>query len=99
MMNSAKAIVFEDVNQVGLGEFELAAPAPDEILVETAYSFVSPGSELRVLGGHYGAEGRFPLVPGYSVVARVAQVGPQAKGWRVGDWVSGRNPRPLIGVH
>lgn len=98
-MKTAKAIVFEETNKVGFGEFELSTLAPDDIIVETAYTFVSPGTELRVLGGHYGVNGRFPLVPGYSVVGRVLEVGPGAKGWRVGDWVSGRNPRPLEGVH
>jgi len=98
-MKSAKAIVFENVNKIGFGEYEFAVPAPDEVVVETAYSFVSPGTELRVLGGHYGVDGRFPLVPGYSIVGRVSEVGPEAKGWRVGDWVSGRNPRSLPGIH
>jgi 2-desacetyl-2-hydroxyethyl bacteriochlorophyllide A dehydrogenase len=99
IMKTVKAIVFEEVGQVGFGEFELGVLARDEIMVETAYTFVSPGTELRVLGGHYGADGQFPLVPGYSVVGQVAEVGPEAKGWCVGDWVSGRNPRPLPGIY
>jgi 2-desacetyl-2-hydroxyethyl bacteriochlorophyllide A dehydrogenase len=97
-MTTATAIVFEAANQVGFGQFKLAEPASDQIVVETAYTFVSPGTELRVLGGHYGAAGRFPLVPGYSVIGKVVAVGDTARGWRTGDWISGRNPRPLNGV-
>jgi 2-desacetyl-2-hydroxyethyl bacteriochlorophyllide A dehydrogenase len=97
-MTTATAIVFEAANQVGFGRFNLAEPASDQIVVETAYTFVSPGTELRVLRGHYGAAGQFPFVPGYSVVGKIMHVGDEAKGWRVGDWVSGRNPRPLQGV-
>jgi 2-desacetyl-2-hydroxyethyl bacteriochlorophyllide A dehydrogenase len=97
-MTTATAIVFEAANQVGFGQFSLAEPDGDQIVVETAYTFVSPGTELRVLGGHYGSAGQFPFVPGYSVIGRVIHVGRSAKGWHVGDWISGRNPRPLKGV-
>lgn len=98
-MKTAHAIVFEAPQQVALGEFALKSLAPDEILVETVYTFVSPGTELRVLAGHYGVAGRFPLVPGYCVVGQVAEIGKDVRGWRVGDWISGRNPLHLQGVH
>lgn len=72
---------------------------PKEIAVKTLYSMVSSGTEGRVLAGHYGAEGKFPLVPGYSVVGEVTEVGAQAGGWKVGDLVSAGNPQPVAGVH
>ena len=98
MTQTALAIVFEATHTVGHGEFELKSLASDEVRVETVYTFVSPGTELRVLGGGYAETTPFPLVPGYCVVGRVVEVGAKAKGWRVGDWVSGRNPRPLNGI-
>lgn len=86
----ARAIVFEQPNQVGMREFELAPCGSKEIVVETVYSFVSPGTELRVLSGLCDSKGKFPLVPGYAWVGRVLEVGKELKGWRPGDLVSGR---------
>ena len=98
MTKTARAIVFEAPNTVGHGEFQLASLGPDELIVETAYTFVSPGTEQRVLRGGYEKSTPFPVVPGYCVIGRVVEVGAKAKGWRVGDWISGRNPRPLQGI-
>lgn len=98
MPRQIKAIVYTGVDQVEFRQLELAPCGDDEIVCETLYTFVSPGTELRVLGGHYGAAKRYPLIPGYSVVARVVEVGSGVKGYRVGDLVSGRNPQPVPGV-
>ena len=96
---TSPAIVFEAPNVIGIRSFDLAPMGESEITVRTLYSMVSSGTELRVLGGHYGAEGKFPLVPGYSIVGEVIGVGDKARGYRVGDLISGRNPRSLVGVH
>lgn len=91
-MITAHAIVFSEPEKVEVRALKLPELAPDQLLVETAYTQVSPGTELRVLGGHYGAADKFPLVPGYISVGKIVEVGAQTSGWRVGDWVSGRNP-------
>jgi 2-desacetyl-2-hydroxyethyl bacteriochlorophyllide A dehydrogenase len=98
MKNQLHAIVFEAPDKVALGKFELGPLGPTEIIVKTHYTLVSAGTELRVLGGHYGSEGKFPLIPGYSVVGEVTTLGSEAQGFRVGDLVSCRNPRPVPGV-
>ena len=92
MTNTAKVVLFEEVNRVGLGTAVLNECKPDQIVTETLYSMISPGTELRMLGGHYGTAGKYPFIPGYSSVGRVIAVGEQATGWRVGDLVSARNP-------
>jgi 2-desacetyl-2-hydroxyethyl bacteriochlorophyllide A dehydrogenase len=95
-MNSKNpAVVFTAPNEVSVGAVTCAACGPTEIVIRTIYSTISPGTELRMLAGHYGAEGRFPYVPGYSSVGEVIEVGAEAKGWRVGDLVSARNSRPF----
>ncbi len=83
-----KAIVYEAPGKVGAGTFELAPCGEDEILCETIYSFVSPGTELRNLSTHNKT---FPCIPGYSYVGRIIEVGRNVKGWREGDLISGRN--------
>jgi 2-desacetyl-2-hydroxyethyl bacteriochlorophyllide A dehydrogenase len=96
---SVKAITYTAINQVEVREYALGEVGPGDIVVRTRYTMVSSGTELRVLGGHYGAKDRYPLVPGYSSVGEVIQVGPEAAGFRVGDLVSCRNPQALPGVN
>jgi len=99
MSRKTPAIVYEAINKVAIRQVELAECGPGDLLCETIYTFVSPGTELRVLGGHYGAQDKFPFVPGYSAVGRVVAVGKEVQGYRVGDLVSGRNPAPLRGIN
>ena len=98
MPHTATAIVFTAPGSIELRQAELAPLAAGQFRVRTLYSMVSPGTELRVLAGQYGAAGKFPLVPGYSSVGRIEELGPQVGGYRVGDLVSCRNAQPLVGL-
>ena len=91
MPQMSDVIVFPAANQVEIRQVPLPPMAPNEVLVKTLYTMVSSGTELRVFSGRGEAEGRFPIIPGYCVVGEVIEVGPEAKGWKVGDRVSGRN--------
>ena len=52
-----------------------------------------------MFSGRGEAVGKFPLIPGYSVVGEVVDVGFAVKGRQVGDLVSGRNPdKPAPGL-
>jgi 2-desacetyl-2-hydroxyethyl bacteriochlorophyllide A dehydrogenase len=97
--NSIQAIVFEGVGKITTAEFELGPCGPTDIVVRTLYTMVSTGTELRVLGGHYGAKENYPLIPGYSVIGEVTAVGEEVKGYRVGDLISGRNPKAVPGIN
>lgn len=98
MHNKATAIVFPDAGQIDFMEFELPECGPDQVVAETIYSFVSPGTELRVLSGVGESAGKFPVIPGYSWVGRIIQVGKDVKGWSEGDLVTGRNSVPFPGI-
>ena len=87
-----KAIIYDGVDQVRFGDVTLPELGSRQILAKTLYTFVSPGTELRVLAGHYGAEGNYPVVPGYAAISRVLEVGKDVKGFKVGDVISCRNP-------
>jgi 2-desacetyl-2-hydroxyethyl bacteriochlorophyllide A dehydrogenase len=87
-MTQIHAIVFEKENEVSFGTFTLPEMKDDQMLVKTRYTFVSSGTETRVLGGHYGASGKFPLIPGYAAVGEVVGLGKDVKGYRVGDYLS-----------
>ncbi len=92
------AIIFTAPGEVSLTQCSLPECGPTDVLTETLYTTVSPGTELRMLAGLYGAAGQFPYVPGYNSIGRVLQVGEKALGYRVGDLVSCINPRPTPGI-
>ncbi|HEY3330690.1 MAG TPA: zinc-binding dehydrogenase [Capsulimonadaceae bacterium] len=98
MSYTIQAITFTDVNQIAIGTYTLGEVGATDIVVRAHYTMVSTGTELRVLGGHYGAAGKYPLIPGYSTVGEVIEVGPEAAGFRVGDRVTCRNPRAVPGI-
>jgi bacteriochlorophyllide a dehydrogenase len=98
MSRSFRAVVFPAPESVEIRTLALPACEPDQLIAQTLYSFVSPGTELRVLGGTWESRDRFPLIPGYAWVGRVIEVGSELAGWDVGDLVSGRNPCPVEGV-
>ena len=91
MATIANVVLFEEKNRVSVGKAHLKECGPSELVCETLYSTISPGTELRMLGGHYGAEGKYPFVPGYSSFGRVVEVGAEVPGWRVGDLINARN--------
>jgi len=94
-----KAVAYTAINQVEVLDYTLGSVGPTDIVVKTRYTMVSSGTELRVLGGLYGARDRYPLIPGYSSVGEVVDVGAEVSGYRVGDRVSCRNPKPMPGVN
>ena len=74
-MIKTPCLLVTGVNRVELGEAELAEPGPEEVLIETALSSISPGTELRCLAGQQeGGSGEyFPFIPGYSLVGKVVR--------------------------
>lgn len=98
MERTIRAIVFVEPNRVELRTFTLPPCGANEVVCETLYTFVSPGTELRVLGGAKESKGKFPLIPGYAWVGRVVEVGSDLEGWHEGELVTGRNPIPVPGV-
>lgn len=98
MSQAIQAIVFHAPGEITLRKFELGPCDPTNIVVRTLYTMVSTGTELRVLAGLYGAAKNFPLIPGYAVIGEVIAAGAEVKGYRVGDLVTGRNPRPVPGI-
>ena len=76
-------------------EVELPAPAANQILVQTAYSVISAGTELAVYTGTHQwlkdpnlPDWKFPFRPGYSAAGDVVAVGTDVTGWKPGDRVS-----------
>lgn len=85
-----KAVIFPEFGKVDIRNIELPEMGEEDIRIETLYSYVSAGTELRVMEGHYGTADRFPFVPGYSYIARVTERGKKVKGFKEGDLLSCR---------
>lgn len=73
-----KCILFSGVQQVTVDFAEIPAPEGDEVLLETAYTAISPGTEGRTLNGMQAGAGPWPLIPGYCLVGKVIACGPLA---------------------
>jgi len=92
-MINGQRVAFPARMQVCLEEyaFDDAAPASNELLVETLYSAVSSGTELAVLTnnqdiGHWQGE-PYPAHPGYAAVGRIMACGREVEGLAEGDVV------------
>jgi L-iditol 2-dehydrogenase len=86
-----RRVVFRGIQEVVLEDYDVPRPQPDQVLVETLYSAISPGTEramLLALPKTVTADRGFPFEPGYSNVGRVIDVGAQVRNYRVGDLVA-----------
>jgi len=89
-------LLFPEKQKVVLEDFEPASPGEGEMLVRTAFSQMSIGTENTIFnaayesGSHWANFAAFPFVPGYTVVGHVEQTGPGVTRFSVGDRVMGR---------
>lgn len=90
-----EAVVFEGPSRVGIRSFDLPRLESNEVLVETQFSSISPGTELRTLAGKEKHAMPFPLIPGYSTVGKIADFGRNVRGLTAGSRVYLRGGRPL----
>ena len=101
----ARAVEFTAPRDVGVIDIPVPAPGPDEVLVETAVSAVSAGTELLVYRGDLdqqtvadeelaalNGDFSYPLRYGYSVVGTVTSVGDGVDPAWEGRTVFGFNP-------
>lgn len=72
----ATAILFCGPGEVAFEAVEVPEPAAGEVLIRTAFSGVSPGTELRCLAGRQPGLTTWPFIPGYSLAGLVERAGP-----------------------
>lgn len=71
-----RAILFTAPNQATLENIEIPAPQAGEVLIESLYTLISPGTKLRCRAGQQDGV-VFPFIPGYTMVGRVIERGPE----------------------
>jgi len=75
-MRTTQAIVIPEAGRVELREVALTPPGPDDVVVRTAWTSISAGTERMLLGGRMPHPMlSFPVVPGYETVGRVVSTG------------------------
>jgi len=72
-----RAVLFVNPNTVCLGDTEIPDPEAGELLIEAAYTCISPGTELRCLTGRQAGTPGWPFIPGYALAGRVIAAGPE----------------------
>lgn len=87
-MTKTHAIVIPESERIEMREVALTDLGPEEVVVETAYTSISAGTERMLLAGRMPHPMlQFPVVPGYETVGRVVSLGPNASPELEGQWV------------
>jgi len=87
-MKEPVRVVWPEKGRVELEPFCLEGPGEGEVLVETEYSLISPGTELAWLNALPNTPGKFPQYPGYNHVGKVVELGGHVRGLAAGDRVA-----------
>lgn len=86
--NQTQAVVIPEAGKVELQTVSLKAPNPGDVVIQTAYTSISAGTERMLLGGQMPHPMlQLPVVPGYETVGRIVETGPDVDASRVGEWV------------
>ena len=81
----AKRIVATAKSTIAVEPFELPALGPDQVLIETGYSAISPGTELAFLHHKPNTPGNYPFYPGYSATGKIIETGAAVQALTVGQ--------------
>ncbi len=84
----AQRVVWPSRAKVDVETFELPPIGDDEVLVATACTLISPGTERAFLLGLPNAQGRYPSRPGYSNIGTVIEIGKSVTSYQVGERVA-----------
>lgn len=85
-----RAIVIQP-GVIRLAPDELPSPAPDEVLLRTTKTLISPGTERAIMLNLPGLAVQYPKFVGYSHVGEIVQVGADVRGLRIGDRVASKS--------
>jgi len=76
MTRQTTAVVIAAPGEVGLQPVMLKAPGPHDVVIETAYTSISAGTERMLLAGQMPHPMlRLPVIPGYETVGRIVATG------------------------
>lgn len=98
-----RRIIWPDRNSITVETFTITPPGDEEVLIETDFTVISPGTELSYLQGKDNTAKTFPNRPGYSGSGRIIAIGAAVEGFAVGDRVvmdhCGHTSHALCSLH
>lgn len=96
----SRAVVIPRRNTVELRTVQVLEPRAGDVLIRTAFTSISAGTERMLLDGRMPHPALlFPVVPGYETVGQVVQVGAKAPRSLLGQWVYIGGARCFRGVN
>jgi 3-hydroxyethyl bacteriochlorophyllide a dehydrogenase len=96
----SRAVVIPRRNVVELRTVQVTEPRAGDVLIRTAYTSISAGTERMLLDGRLPQpQLLFPVVPGYETVGQVVQTGAKAPKDLLGQWVYIGGARCFRGVN
>lgn len=100
MSIKSRAVVIPRRNTVELRTVQVIEPRTSDVLIRTAYTSISAGTERMLLDGRMPHPALlFPVVPGYETVGQVVEVGSKAPQDLLGQWVYVGGARCFRGVN
>ncbi len=88
MTIKSRAVVIPKRHVVELQNVQVKEPKAGDVLIRTAFTSISAGTERMLLDGRMPHPAlSFPVVPGYETVGKVVQVGSKAPQDLMGRWV------------
>lgn len=88
--SKCKRVVFKAKGRVAIEDYALEKPEASQVLVETACTLISPGTETAFLMALSNTPGTFPMYPGYSNAGVIADLGETISRFKIGDKVVSR---------
>ncbi|MGQ9549829.1 MAG: zinc-binding dehydrogenase [Roseiflexus sp.] len=87
-MSTTRAIVITEPHRLELRDVTLTDTGPDDVVVQTAFTSISAGTERMLLAGRMPHPMlQFPVVPGYETVGRIVARGASVPAEYDGRWV------------
>lgn len=100
MALKSRSVVIPQRNAIELREVLVTEPKSNDVLIHTAYTSISAGTERMLLDGRMPHPAlSFPVVPGYETVGQVVQVGKKVSPDLLGQWVYVGGARCFKGVN
>jgi 3-hydroxyethyl bacteriochlorophyllide a dehydrogenase len=100
MTLTSKAVVLPRRHVVELRNVQVQEPKDNDVLIRTAYTSISAGTERMLLEGRMPHPAlSFPVIPGYETVGKIERVGAKAPRDLLGQWVYVGGSRCYNGVN
>jgi 3-hydroxyethyl bacteriochlorophyllide a dehydrogenase len=88
MMRQTQAVVITKPGEVGLEAVALRPFSPQDVLIQTAYTSISAGTERMLLAGQMPHPMlQLPVIPGYETVGRIVELGDEVDPSWLNRWV------------